>query len=391
MSPPANADPSCPNNDPKYGYCVGGKILEEYTQAGGFPFFGNATIGETSDARGGRFQAFKTSDPNPNVGANSIYWNPNISGGHANQVGGTIRDKWAEKGWETGPLGYPTTRELATRPPGRFNRFENGNIYWSQSTGAHPVWGLILNKYATRDWENGTLGFPTSDEFTTPGNGRGQHYTGGSIYWTATTGAHPVQGDIRQQWANSGWENGAYGYPVSDEGPGGNYSDANGGSYVGRCQVFQNGPITWNTGTLYDQVFSSVVTTSDGKKSLLLQNQSKYASAYSSALTKWNSKGKVVLRPSANSTEAVYQRPVTDVNRSDYSWFGNYSKTTGIRMNTHYLDSVSTAEVENTMIHEIGHALGLKHSCEGNIMFSTSKDQLTFGFVDNDSYKKLWG
>ncbi|MDZ7912887.1 MAG: M57 family metalloprotease [Rhodococcus sp. (in: high G+C Gram-positive bacteria)] len=362
---------------------MGGKILEEFNQAGGWNFFGNAVHGEADASRNGRWQPF--------VNGSSIYWHSLVSGGHANQIGGLIRDKWGETGYEDGPLMYPTTRELPTGPPGRFNRFEGGNIYWSQSTGAHPVWGLILNKYATKQWENGSLGFPTSDEFTTNGNGRGQHFAGGEIYWKSTTGAYAVQGDIRQQWVNSGWENGPYGYPRTDEGPGGNYNTANGGSYVGRCQVFEGGPITWNTGSLYDQGFGSVVTATDGKKTLLMLNQSKYGNAYSAATANWNSKGKVTVRPSANSTEAVYQQTVIDVNRSDVTWLGIFSKPTGIRMNSHFLDSKSNKTIENVMTHELGHAIGLKHSCDNNIMKSTATEQLTFGDVDNHSYTKLWG
>ena len=99
----ATADPRCQNNDPFYGYCVGGKILEEFNQAGGIGFFGNATNTELPALNNGRWQPFAK--------GSSIYWHSSVSGGHANQIGGLIRDKWGQLGYEGGSLGYPTTRE----------------------------------------------------------------------------------------------------------------------------------------------------------------------------------------------------------------------------------------------------------------------------------------
>ncbi|QIS16433.1 M57 family metalloprotease [Nocardia arthritidis] len=92
---------------------------------------------------------------------------------------------------------YPTTRELPTRKPGRFNNFEGGSIYWSSETDAHNIWGLIRDKWASLDWENGRLGFPTSDEFGTRDNGAGQHMEGGELYYSPSTGVHPVWDAIR--------------------------------------------------------------------------------------------------------------------------------------------------------------------------------------------------
>ncbi|WMN01888.1 amidase domain-containing protein [Rhodococcus erythropolis] len=180
ISPPANADPSCPNNDPKHGYCIGGKVLEEYVQAGDWPFFKDALQAEGAASRNGRWQPFAS--------GNSIYWHPLVSGGHANQIGGLIRQKWYDAASargvfpENSPLRYPTTRELATRNSGggRYNRFEGGNIYWSQSTGAHVVWGGILEQWGRADYEAGYYGLPTSDEYQTPA-GWSQDFVNGTI------------------------------------------------------------------------------------------------------------------------------------------------------------------------------------------------------------------
>ncbi|WP_245746387.1 LGFP repeat-containing protein [Nocardia altamirensis] len=208
-------------------YDVGGAIEVEYDESGGFTFFGNPVNPESDAARGGRWQAFEK--------GSAIYWHPLVSGAHANQIGGAIRAKWGELGWENGALRYPTTRELPTRKPGRFNHFEGGTIHWSSTTGAHNTWGAIRDKWATLSWEDGRLGFPVTDEFVARGNGAGQHFQGGSIYWSSGTGARVVVGAIRETWAGQNWENGRYGYPISDE------YDYNGG----RAQDFQGGRIEW--------------------------------------------------------------------------------------------------------------------------------------------------
>ncbi|MCF8786847.1 hypothetical protein K7Z00_28870 [Rhodococcus ruber] len=206
---PAAADPRCPNNDPWYGFCVGGRILEEFNQAGGFPFFGNATNAELNALNNGRWQPFEKDS--------SIYWHPNVSNGHANQVGGQIRAKWGQLGWEGGTLQYPTTRELPTRKPnGRFNHFQGGSIYWSPETGPHSVWGKIRDYWAGQDWEMGSLGFPSSDEYALNG-GRAQDFQGARVQWFPTLGttlpANPTPGSYSsydmnfQLWSPplSGW------------------------------------------------------------------------------------------------------------------------------------------------------------------------------------------
>lgn len=138
-----------------HGRWIRGAIADTYLSLGGHPALGNAITDEADAAGGGRFQHFERDS--------SIYWHPEVAGGVARQVGGLIRDQWEESGWERGDLGYPTTNELPMPGrDGRFNHFENGSIYWSPSTGAHPVTGEILEYWESRGWENSHLGLPTS-------------------------------------------------------------------------------------------------------------------------------------------------------------------------------------------------------------------------------------
>ena len=97
-------------------------------------------------------------------------------------------------------------------------RYSDCTIYWSITTGAYEVHGEIRRKY---DALNGPVrfGLPTTDETSTPdGRGRFNHFhKASSIYWTGTTGPFSVSGAVRFRWASSGWELGSLGYPVSDQ------------------------------------------------------------------------------------------------------------------------------------------------------------------------------
>lgn len=107
-------------------------------------------------------------------------------------VYGAIGARWKEIGGVGGSYGWPTTDELSTpRGPGRYNHFDGGSIYWSPSTGAHFVYGAIRDLWASMAWEQGPLGLPTSDETDVPGvpGARRNSFEGGEITWTPWAGA----------------------------------------------------------------------------------------------------------------------------------------------------------------------------------------------------------
>ncbi|WP_051684339.1 LGFP repeat-containing protein [Blastococcus sp. URHD0036] len=144
----------------------------------------------------------------------SIYWTP-ATGAH--EVHGAIGAEWGHLGWENGVLGFPVTDELSTPDGrGRFNYFERGGIYWTPSTGAHEVHGAILEQWAAQGWERGA-GYPLTDELSTPTKpGRFNHFEHASIYWSPTTGAYTVYSNFRALWASMGWENSCLGFPISN-------------------------------------------------------------------------------------------------------------------------------------------------------------------------------
>ncbi|MEN9529705.1 MAG: hypothetical protein RI932_1578 [Pseudomonadota bacterium] len=168
----------------------------------------------------------------------SIYWSEN-TGAHV--VLGLIRDKWAAKGWEQGELGFPTSDELtAPDGQGKYSHFEGGSLWYHPATGnAFLVKGKIYQKWAALRRGMGNLGYPITDELTTPnGRGRYNHFQNGSIYWTPEHGAFEVRGLIRNKWAEAQWERGVLGFPVTDE------SQTPDG--VGRFNHFEGGSVYYH-------------------------------------------------------------------------------------------------------------------------------------------------
>ncbi|WP_245617422.1 LGFP repeat-containing protein [Amycolatopsis taiwanensis] len=136
---------------------------------------------------------------------------------------GLVLAHYRDLGGPGGLLGFPTSDETWTADgEGSYNDFAGSggaSIYWSQASGAWSLHGEIRAKYLAVGGEP-VLGFPTTDENGPPDSvGRYNQFSGAggaSIYWTAGTGAHEVQGAIRSRWAQLGWETGP-GYPVTDE------------------------------------------------------------------------------------------------------------------------------------------------------------------------------
>lgn len=203
-NPVANRDGSTSYTAPNgQSVTVKGAIQEAYKAAGSSAgVLGVPTTSELTAPDGtGKYTHFQNG---------SIYWTP-ATGAHL--VKGEVKSVWSAKGWEKG-LGYPTSDEFAVKG-GTVQRFESGLVYSNGKT-ANEVHGAILTRYAAGGWENG-LGLPTTSESVTPDQrGRYNHFEGGSVYWTATTGAHVVKGDVKKVWSAAGWEAGRVGYPTSD-------------------------------------------------------------------------------------------------------------------------------------------------------------------------------
>lgn len=129
---------------------------------------------------------------------------------------GDIFAYWKGKGALAGFLGSPIASVRNVRG-GKSQQFEGGSVYWSASTGAHAVKGAIFNKYMAFGYEHGKMGFPETDEVATIKNGVWQHFQNGSIYWRPDLGTYAVSGGFFSRYANDGYQLGLRGFPTSDE------------------------------------------------------------------------------------------------------------------------------------------------------------------------------
>jgi uncharacterized protein with LGFP repeats len=85
--------------------------------------------------------------------------------------------------------GAKTTYSGYDKGGGWFLCFERGCVYYSQTAGTHAVYGTILQKWNNLGYEQGSFGFPTTEELSCGGTGdsrdRYQRFEGGIIYWRA--------------------------------------------------------------------------------------------------------------------------------------------------------------------------------------------------------------
>lgn len=105
---------------------------------------------------------------------------------------------------------------------GRWAQFTNGYVYWSPATGARPVPNHIFETWAVHGWEAGDLGYPVAYHDTLPVGsaspvGDVQAFQKGVIYRKYGQDGYWVHGEIGDAWKRSGFENGPMGWPTSNE------------------------------------------------------------------------------------------------------------------------------------------------------------------------------
>lgn len=182
--------------DPPPGTPPGSRIWAKYVELGGDSLLGAPTSGE--------FCGLIDGGCGMRFERGLILWSLPTD---AHFLRGSILEHYAANQYEAGHLGYPTSDEQCWIRGGCFQTFTGGSIYWSPTTGAHFVKGAIRDRWAAEGWEAGHLGYPTSVEFCgLRAAGCFQRFQGGSIYWSPGTGAHFVKGAIRDRWGSLGWE-----------------------------------------------------------------------------------------------------------------------------------------------------------------------------------------
>lgn len=121
-------------------------------------------------------------------------------------------------------------------------KFSDGKIFFTPTTGAHLISGAILDKYESLGGPaDSDLGFPNIDEVAGLVSSKSRVSTFSAsdkpaVFWTPDTGAWAVRGAINAAWDKLGGSAGTLGVPTEDE----RYD----GDLV--SQKFTGGSVSWN-------------------------------------------------------------------------------------------------------------------------------------------------
>ena len=132
-----------------------------------------------------------------------------------------ITAAWQAAGGDTGPLG-PKDGGVYPAGDGFGQDFPGGKIFFTPATGAHIMTGAILDKYMSLGGPaDGDLGFPTIDEGAGKApDSRNTTFSAADnpvIFWTPDTGARVVRGPINAAWDKLDGSAGPLGVPSDDE------------------------------------------------------------------------------------------------------------------------------------------------------------------------------
>ncbi|MBU9764672.1 hypothetical protein FR943_12530 [Mycobacterium sp. TNTM28] len=209
-----------------------GAILEKYESLGGpadsdlgFPTIDEGP-GRAQDSRNSTFSA----PDNP-----VIFWTPD-NGAHV--VRGAINAAWDKVGGSAGTLGVPTDDEsfdgdMSTQ------KFTGGEISWNRKTKAFttvppeladqlaglevptdPASAIAAARRAAGG-PMGPLGAKDGDQYPIGGDGVGQNFAGGKIFYSPATGANAVTGQLLEKYESVGGPEGDLGFPTASEAEGG--------------------------------------------------------------------------------------------------------------------------------------------------------------------------
>ncbi|KUI24220.1 hypothetical protein AU196_20155 [Mycobacterium sp. IS-1742] len=184
------------------------------------------------------------------VAAAGLFSAPLAAADPATEANDAITAAYDGSGGPTGPLGV---REGGVYPVGDGfgQNFAAGKMFFTPATGAHWMQGAVLEKYESLGGPaDSDLGFPTIDEG--PGrvgpDSRNATFSATDkpvIFWTPATGARVVRGAINAAWDRLGGSAGVLGVPAEDEVYRGDVAS----------QKFTGGQLSWNR---KDKTFTTV-------------------------------------------------------------------------------------------------------------------------------------
>lgn len=211
---------------------VMGAILDKYESLGGpadsdlgFPTIDEGA-GRAPDSRNSTFSA----SDRP-----VIFWTP-ATGAHV--VRGAINAGWDKLGGSAGVLGVPSEDE-AYRGDIVSQKFTGGELSWDPKTKefttdpadlAGQLGGLtvpddpttaINAAHRAAGGNMGPLGAKDGDQYPIGGDGIGQNYAHGKIFYSPATGANAISGQLLEKYDSVGGPEGDLGFPTSSEADGG--------------------------------------------------------------------------------------------------------------------------------------------------------------------------
>ncbi len=105
----------------------------------------------------------------------------------------------------------------------------------------------------------------------------------------------------------------------------------------------------------------------------------------------WNDLGEVNIAPDTIWTfEDLTYMDYDDEDDLRYGYYKVFLDADRVAFNEFYCDPLSSTEMKFVATHELGHALGLAHSCYPNIMKSSLGNYCTLGDDDIESYEYLY-
>jgi len=172
--------------------------------------------------------------------------------GGAQVLYGAMRDVWTATSGEAGPLRAPTTGITCGLVQGGCGQdFQGGSLYWSAGTGAHPTYGAIRSFWSAQGRERGALGY-AAGEMTCGAATCQQSFQGGLVVWSAASGSRVLYGAMRQVWTATGGDTSPLGPPATDIGC---------GMVRGGCgQQFRNGSLYWSPATGAHPTYGAIRT-----------------------------------------------------------------------------------------------------------------------------------
>ena len=144
----------------------------------------------------------------------SAYWDwfGNTRGGHT--IVSQLQDRYYALDPTVAALGRATDGGYCSPDKTTcWQGFTNGVLIYNSATGTWESRGGIRERWAQTGYQAGTLGFPITGE-NWDGRGWWQGYQNGAIIGTPSTGFWESINPIRERWAQTGYQNGFMGYPT---------------------------------------------------------------------------------------------------------------------------------------------------------------------------------